>query len=54
MRETYLPPELMRVASIEDLTLASGSGALLDVCIVIGVPLNAAVAASTLSQCPMS
>lgn len=36
MREKYSPPVFTRVASVEDLTLASGAGGLLDVCIQIG------------------
>lgn len=36
MREAYLPPELIRVASIEDLTLSGGGSALVDICITIG------------------
>jgi hypothetical protein len=36
MREAYLPPELIRVASIEDLTLSGGGSALADICITIG------------------
>jgi hypothetical protein len=51
MREAYLPPEVVRVASVEDLTLASGQGALIDICIVVGVPLHAEVSAATLSEC---
>jgi hypothetical protein len=36
MREAYLPPELIRVASIDDLTLAGGGSSAADVCITIG------------------
>lgn len=36
MREQYLTPELTRVGSVEDLTLASGTGSLIDICITIG------------------
>lgn len=36
MREPYLSPELTRVASIEDLTLAGHPGLLLDICISVG------------------
>jgi hypothetical protein len=35
MRDAYLPPELMRVASIEDLTLEGNGGLLADVCLTI-------------------
>lgn len=37
MRETYERPEITRVGSVEDLTLASGTGGLVDICITIGV-----------------
>lgn len=36
MRDQYLSPQLTRVASIKDLTLATGTGALIDICISIG------------------
>ena len=36
MRDQYLPPQLTRVGSVKDLTLASGTGLLVDVCITIG------------------
>lgn len=36
MREPYLSPELVRVASVEDLTLAGGGSALADICISVG------------------
>ncbi len=51
MREAYLPPELIRVASVEDLTLASGQGGLLDVCIMVSPPNGAQIGVSDLNQC---
>jgi hypothetical protein len=36
MRDQYLPPQVMQVGSVEDLTLASGTGALVDICITVG------------------
>jgi hypothetical protein len=43
MREAYLPPELIPVASIEDLTLAGGGNSLADVCITIGGNISVGV-----------
>ncbi len=36
MRDKYLPPRLTRLKSVKDLTLASGTGFLVDVCITVG------------------
>lgn len=36
MRDQYLPPKVMRVASVKDLTLASGSGSVVDICLTVG------------------
>jgi hypothetical protein len=36
MRDQYLPPQVTRVGSVEDLTLASGTGGIIDLCITIG------------------
>ena len=36
MRDQYLPPQLTQVGSVKDLTLATGTGTLIDVCITIG------------------
>ncbi|MDT5198974.1 MAG: hypothetical protein QOH34_496 [Mycobacterium sp.] len=35
MRDQYLPPQVTRLASVKDLTLAGQPGLLLDVCISI-------------------
>lgn len=43
MRESYLPPELTRVASVEDLTLSGGGSSLVDVCITIGGGISAGI-----------
>jgi hypothetical protein len=44
MRESYLPPELTRVASVEDLTLANGASNAIDVCITVGPGVTVGVA----------
>ena len=36
MRDQYLTPQVARVASVKDLTLATGTGAIVDICISIG------------------
>lgn len=36
MRQTYTRPELERVGSVSDITQATGTGSLVDVCIQIG------------------
>lgn len=54
MREQYLPPQVTRVGSVEDLTLAAGPGGLLDICIQIstnGAMTTGAVAISDQTQC---
>ncbi len=43
MREPYVSPELVRVASIEDLTLAGGGSSVADVCITIGGGISVGV-----------
>ena len=36
MRDQYLSPQLTQVGSVKDLTLATGTGTLIDICISIG------------------
>lgn len=43
MKQPYATPELVRVSSIEDLTLASGSGSLVDICLSISTGGNVQV-----------
>jgi hypothetical protein len=52
MRDAYLPPELMRVASIEDLTLEGNGGLLADVCLTInGTEVTAGIGIINTNMC---
>ncbi|MDT5284924.1 MAG: hypothetical protein QOJ20_6119 [Mycobacterium sp.] len=57
MRDQYLPPQVTRVASVKDLTLAVSQGGLVDVCLFInGLNVNGSVGVLDGSTCsaPMS
>ncbi|HEX3731409.1 MAG TPA: lasso RiPP family leader peptide-containing protein [Mycobacteriales bacterium] len=51
MREAYLPPELIRVASVEDLTLSGGGSSFIDVCITIGGTIGASIGVVNSGPC---
>jgi Tfp pilus assembly PilM family ATPase len=51
VREAYLPPELTRVASIDDLTLSGGGSSLADVCITIGGTTSVSIGVVNAGPC---